>query len=165
MVLHHIPQSPRCLVIFSPVLDSKRFQSIYLHVIHVVPIPQGLEYLVCETQNQYILYRLLSQEVVYTINFLFTEYLQQGLIQLFRSLQTRPERFLHHNPVPATPFLNTKQATSPDIFRDCLLRIRRGCQIIHHPHRDGISLHQKHHPLSQLIGSFHGIKRLVVHFL
>ena len=100
-----------------------------------------------------------------TINLLFTEHLQQGFIQLLRRLQTCSERFFHHDPVPSTPFLYAKQTTSSNVFRDCLLGIWRSCQIIHHPHRNSIFLHQKHHPFPQFIGSLYRIKRLVVHLL
>ena len=99
------------------------------------------------------------------VNLLFTKYLQQRFIQRPCRFETRPERFLHHDPLPTAPLLHTGQTTPPDISRDRLLRIRWRGQIIHHPHRDSVFLHQEHHPFPQLIGSLHGIKRLVEHFL
>ena len=95
MILYHIPQSSRCLVIFPPVLDSERFQSVYLHVIHVVPVPQGLENTIGKTESQHILRCLFTEKMVNTVNLMFFENRSINFIQFTCRFEVVTERFFN----------------------------------------------------------------------
>src|SRR5262249_41452791 len=64
MILDHVPQHARALVVAAPAFDADRFRHRELDVIDVVPAPERLEQPVGETKGQQVLYRFLAQIMI-----------------------------------------------------------------------------------------------------
>ena len=82
MVLHHVAQSTGLIVESSSTLDAHILYGRDLHTLNVVAIPERLEDTIRKTQRHDILYRLLSEEVIDTIELMFVEGLAVDLVQL-----------------------------------------------------------------------------------
>ena len=64
VVLHHVAQGARALVVAAPGADTDRFRHGDLDVIHVAIVPDGLEDAVAEPHQHDVLHRLLAQVMV-----------------------------------------------------------------------------------------------------
>src|ERR1035437_5985341 len=101
MVLDHVRQRARFLVIRAAPLDADGFRRRNLHVVDVTPVPQGLENPVAEPECQDVLHSLLAQVVVDAVNLGFVEHLVDLAAQFARAGQIVSERLLHDEPPPA----------------------------------------------------------------
>ena len=84
MILHHVAQSTSLVVESTSTLDAHILYCRDLHALDVVAIPERLEDTISKTQSHDILHRLLSEEVIDTIELMFVEGLPVDLIQLSR---------------------------------------------------------------------------------
>ena len=82
MILHHVAQSTGLVVESTSTLDAHILYRCDLHALDVVAIPERLEDTIRKTQRHDILYRLLSEEVIDTIELMFVEGLAVDLVQL-----------------------------------------------------------------------------------
>ncbi len=101
MVLEHVAQGPRVVVIRGPRAHALRLRHGDLHVVDVLVIPHRLKNRVGKAQNHQVLHRLLAQVVVDAKDLPLIEVLPQLLVELLRALQVRAERFFNDQARPA----------------------------------------------------------------
>src|SRR5205085_12435355 len=101
VVRHHVAQGAGCFVELSPALDTDGFGCRDLHMIDVPPIPDWLEQSVGKAQRDQVLHGLLAEEMIYSVDLMLSERLENlGIERLGRS-EIVPERLLDHHPPPA----------------------------------------------------------------
>src|SRR5579863_4488834 len=101
MVLNHVAQRARFLVVGPAPLYSDRFGGGNLHAANVTPVPEGLKDAIAESKCKDVLHRLFAEVVIDAIDLFFGEYAVQRAVQLSRALEIVPERLLHHDSPPA----------------------------------------------------------------
>ena len=101
MVLEHIAQRARLLIIPAPMLHAQCFRCRDLNMIYVAAVPDGFDDSVGEAEGQDVLYRLFAQIVVYAIDLLFLEDLMDAIVQVLRGGQIAPERLFDDDARPA----------------------------------------------------------------
>ena len=94
MILHHVAQSTCLIVESTSTLDAHILYCRDLHALDVVAIPERLEDTIRKTQSHDILHRLLSEEVIDTIELMFVEGLAVDLVQLSCRLEVISEGLL-----------------------------------------------------------------------
>lgn len=90
------------VVVSGSVADRNSFRRGDLHVVHVLPVPDGLEYPVAKSEHQDILHRLLTQVMVYPVYLFFIEYVMHRPVQGLSGLQVMPKGFFDHHPAPSS---------------------------------------------------------------
>ena len=74
MVLEHIPQHTGAVVVAAPVPDVHGLGNRDLDVIHVAPVPDGLEHRIGEAEEQDVLRCFFAQVVVDAVDLAFIEH-------------------------------------------------------------------------------------------
>jgi hypothetical protein len=64
VILHHVAQGSRVVVIAAPMPDAHVFGHGDGHVVHVTPVPDRLEEGIGKAEGQNVLHRLLAQVVI-----------------------------------------------------------------------------------------------------
>ncbi len=100
VVLEHVPQRPRLLVILAPMLHPQRLRRRDLHVVYIAPVPDGFDDGVGEAEGQDVLDGLFAQVVVNAVDLLFRKNLVQGVIERAGGGKVSTERLLHHDARP-----------------------------------------------------------------
>ena len=101
MVLQHVTDHAGLVVVAAAVAHRHFLRYGDLNVVHVVPVPEGLEDGVGETQDQQILYGLLAQVVVDTEKLLLLEHLLHHPVKLLGSRKVSPEGLFHNCSTPS----------------------------------------------------------------
>jgi len=127
VVLDHVPQRPRALVVGAPVLDPDLLGHGHLHVIDVAPVPDRLEEGIGESERQDVLHRLLPEVVVDPENLGLVEHRGENPVQRPGGFQVPPEGLLHHD---ARPRAVAGQARSRQPGRDDLEEGGRRRQVV-----------------------------------
>jgi len=104
VVLEHVAQDPCLLVIPCPLLDAYRLGSRYLDMVDEVPVPDGLEYRVGETEHHYVLDRVLAQVMVYPEYLLLPEVRPDRLLQRAGAFKVAAVGFFYDYPRPPLLF-------------------------------------------------------------
>ena len=99
VILHHVAQRARAVVIATAGPHPVVFRHRDLHVIDVAAVPDRLEQRVGEAQRQDVLHRLLAEIVIDAVDLAFVEHLAQLAIQRGGGRQVAPERLLHHDAI------------------------------------------------------------------
>ncbi len=94
MVLHHVAQRARLVVVACAILEPDGFGNGDLHVVDVGGIPQWLVKCVGEAQCHQILHRFLAEIVVDAENLLFAEDLADRVVELRRGSEVAADRLL-----------------------------------------------------------------------
>ena len=128
MVLEHIAQHPHAVVIVGPVLDVHRLRHRDLDVIHVAPVPDGLEDGIGEAEEQDVLRRFLAQVVVDAVDLAFIKYRMQHLVQLTGGSEIIAKGFLDDDPAPG--FTLVRQASLPQAVDHRDVMLGSGCQVV-----------------------------------
>ena len=97
---HHVLECPGRLVEGDPVVDAQGLGDVDLHVIDVVTVPDRLEEAVGETEGQYVLGRLLAQEVVDPEDLFLVEEPVHQVVERPGAGQVGAEGLLHDDPRP-----------------------------------------------------------------
>ena len=105
VILHHVAQGSGLVVIAAAMLDAYRFGHGDGHIVHITPVPDGLEERIGETEGQNVLHRFFAQVMVNAENLRFVEIGREHAIQLPGGFQVIADRFFHHNPgaIPIQP--------------------------------------------------------------
>ena len=98
MVLHHVAQRARLLVIRPARLHADRLAHRDLYVVDVLAVPQRLEDAVGEAQDQDVLDGLLAEIVVDPVDLPLAEHPRDQPVQLLGALQVAAERLLDDDP-------------------------------------------------------------------
>ena len=81
MVGHHIPQRADCVIKAAPVPNAEHFLDRDLHMIDVVSVLDRLEHPVSKAQHQDVLYGLLTEIMVDTVDLVLVEDAQELKVQ------------------------------------------------------------------------------------
>ena len=84
VILHHVAQGSRVVVIAAAMPDAHLFGHGDGHVVHVTPVPNRLEERIGEAEGQNVLHRLFAQIMVDAENLRFVETLREHAIQFPR---------------------------------------------------------------------------------
>ena len=97
---HHVLECAGRLVEADPVVHAQGLGDVDLHVIDVVTVPDRLEEAVGETEGQYVLGRLLAQEVVDPEDLFLVEEPVDQVVEGPSAGQVGAEGLLHDDPRP-----------------------------------------------------------------
>src|SRR5690606_22616611 len=97
MVLYHISQSTRSLIIPAPVFYTYSFGCGNLYMVDIVTIPYRFEQGIGKTKCQNVLYGFLPQIMIDAINLTFIKHICEQLVEFLRALQIMSERLLYYN--------------------------------------------------------------------
>ena len=122
VILHHVAQRTRAIVIAAAMFDTHLFGGGDGHIIHITPVPERLEEWIGKTECQNVLHRFLAQIMVDPEDLGFIEIVRKHGIQGARGLEVVADRFLDHNP---RPFPVTRQSGFAEVFRDFAEHARR----------------------------------------
>ena len=101
VVLQHVAQGARLVVIIGTRLDAGLLADRDLHVVHEIAVPQRLDHQVRKTEYQQVLYALLGEVMVDAVDLLLVEMAVQQLIEPLRTFDVVAERLLHDNAMQA----------------------------------------------------------------
>ena len=99
VVLDHVAERARGLVVAPTVLDPDRLGDGDLDVVDVAAVPDGLEEGVREPQREHVLDGLLAEVVVDPVDLALTRARLEALCERPRARQVPPERLLDDEPV------------------------------------------------------------------
>ena len=68
MILDHVADDPRMIVVPAPQFDAEFLGDGDLNVLDVAPIPDGLEYRISKAEDHDILHRLFPEIVIDPVN-------------------------------------------------------------------------------------------------
>ena len=141
MVLHHVAQHARAVVVAAAALDVHRLGDVELDVVDEVLVPERLEHAVAEAERYEILDRLLAQVVIDPVDLVLVPVGEDVRVELQRRGQVGPEGLLHDDPLPAGAVLESglvqllaQQAeeagrggeVEEDVAADVVLAVQRG---------------------------------------
>ncbi len=102
VVLHHVAQRARRVVVAAALLDADRLGDGDLHVVDVAAVPERLEDAVGEAEHQDVLDGLLAQVVVDAVDLVLVEAPAEQLRFSARAeAEVAAERLLDDDPPPA----------------------------------------------------------------
>jgi hypothetical protein len=101
VVLHHVAQRTRLLVITRALADAQRFGDGDAHALDVLPVPQRFEHRVGEPEHEKVLHGFLAEVVVDPEDLRLVEIAVRECVQRHGRRQVAPEGFLDDEPRPA----------------------------------------------------------------
>src|ERR1700688_30385 len=104
MIGHHIAEGAGSFIEGASMLDTDSFSCRDLHVVDVIAIPEGLDDVVGEAEDQNVLYGLFAEIMIDAVDLIFVEDLLELLVELSRGLQVVAERLFDNNAGPMTVF-------------------------------------------------------------
>ena len=116
VVGHHIAQCPSFLIKTGAIFHSDGFRSRYLDILYIVTIPDRLEDRIAEAKSQNVLYRLLAQIMVDSINATLRKRLKYRLVQLNALSRSWPKGFSKTMRDQPLPFWLSPAAPKPSIM-------------------------------------------------
>jgi hypothetical protein len=100
MVLYHVAQCARLLVISRTVFDADGLGRGDLDMVDIVPVPDRLEDAVGKPECQQVLYRFLAEEVVDAVCLILAENPTDCVVQFYGGRQVIANRFLDYDARP-----------------------------------------------------------------
>jgi hypothetical protein len=100
VILHHVAQCTGPIVIAAAMFHADLFGNSDGHVVHITPVPDGLEQRVGKTECQDVLHRLFAQVMVDAEDLGFLKAAGEYAVQRPRRLQVIPDRFLDNDSRP-----------------------------------------------------------------
>src|SRR3546814_16986467 len=92
--MYHISQGNRIFKIATPVFHAHLLGHRNLDIIDVITVPQRFKQRISKTEGQDILYRFLTEVMVYAVYLLLLECPPQQLVKRYGRLLVVTERFL-----------------------------------------------------------------------
>ena len=99
VVLHHVAQRARVVVVAAASFDAQRFGDGDLDVVDVFLVPKRLENFVGEPKRQDVLDGFLAEIMVDAENLTFVEDARQLMVQFLRCGEAATEWFLDNDPL------------------------------------------------------------------
>ncbi len=106
MVLHHIPQSARLLIVSASPLHANAFRCGDLNVVNITTVPKRLKDAVGKTKGENVLDGFLPKVMVDAIRVGFIEGCCQMLFQGIGGFHVVSDWFLHHHTPVRLPFVD-----------------------------------------------------------
>ena len=133
MVLDHVAQRAGFLVVGAARLDADALADRDLHVVDVIPVPQGLEDAIGPAEDEDVLDGLLPEVVVDPVDLILAPRRCHHLVERPRRGQIAPERLLDDDAHPALAAL--RRAVQPRLAepRDQVRVERRGRRHVEEP--------------------------------
>ena len=103
VVLHHVAQRARGIVVGAPPFHPEVLGHGDLHVVDELLVPERLEDAVGEPHDQDVLHRLLAQVMVDAVDLLLREDLERAAVQLPRRFEVMAKRLLDDDAGPWSP--------------------------------------------------------------
>lgn len=97
VVLHHVAQRTRTVIISATGSDAHILDSGYLYIVNIVTVPDRFVDGASETCHHDVLHRLFPKEMIDAIDILLLEVGSVNLIQLMRRCKVVAERLLNNN--------------------------------------------------------------------
>ncbi len=110
MVLDHVAQGARIVVVRGARAHPLGLGHGYLDVVDVMAVPDLLENTVAKAQDHEVADRFLAQIMVDAEDLAFVQILVQAVVDCPRALQIHTDRLLHHDPAEAAPMRRRDQA-------------------------------------------------------
>src|SRR5215472_2408584 len=101
MVLKHVAQTPRLLVIAAAMLDAQALSRGNLHVVDVIAVPDRLDNRVGEAKGEDVLHGLLTEVVNDPIDLIFFKHLMDNRVQLPRGVEVASKWLLDDHTRPS----------------------------------------------------------------
>ena len=102
MVLQHVPQGARLVVVVGALIDAHLLGHGDLHVIDEVAVPQRLDEGIGKAEHQQVLHRFLAEVMIDAKHLAFVEIAVQQLVEHPGRFDVLTEGLLHHDAVQAT---------------------------------------------------------------
>src|SRR3954463_12443710 len=96
MVLDHIAQHTRALIIGAPPLNSDSLSVGHLYVVDILPSPKRFENTVRESKDQQVLDRFFAQIMVDSINLRFVEIFVDLVVEQSGALKIAAKRLFNN---------------------------------------------------------------------
>ena len=93
MVLHHVAQRTRLIVVTAAPLNAEGFGHGDLDVVDILLVPERLEDFVGEAQRQNVLDGFFAEVMVDPKHLPLLEHIRKNTVQLARGFEAAPERF------------------------------------------------------------------------
>src|SRR5262245_27835377 len=129
MILDHVTQRARFLIVSPPALDSNRLGGRDLHVIDVAAVPQWLENAVPPAEREDVLHRFLAEIMIDAVNLGFGKDLLELLAERAGAGEVVAEGFFHNQPPPA---VSTRQTGGAEALRRSSVLAGLGREIKQH---------------------------------
>ncbi len=84
VILEHVAQDARLLIVFAASLDANRFRGRDLDVRDVMTVPERLEDRVCEAENEDVLNTFLSEIVIDSVDLVLAKLIEDKPIERHR---------------------------------------------------------------------------------
>src|SRR5688500_4904673 len=104
MVLEHVTDHARFLVILAARFHADRFSDRDLYLLYVLPVPERLEDRVREPEDENVLNRLFPQIVIDPVHLMLGEPVQHEAVQRARRFETPAEGLLYDDACPRPRF-------------------------------------------------------------
>ena len=129
VVLDHVAQCARVVVVAAAQLDADRLRRRDLHGVDVAPVPDRLEDDVGEPQRHDVLHRLFAEVVVDAVDQLLVEDFRDFGLQRARGIEIGAERLLDDDARPAFGVVARTQARCVELVDDLREQRRRRAQV------------------------------------
>ena len=130
MVLHHVAQHARAVVVAAAAFHVDRLGDVELDVVDEVLVPQRLEHAVAEAEGQKILHGLLAEIVIDPVDLVLVPVGEDVLVELERGGEIGAEGLLHDDALPARPVL---EASLVKLLAEETEEARGGGEVEPHP--------------------------------
>ena len=97
MVLHHVAQCAGAIVIAAAAFHADLFSDRDGHVIHIAPVPDGLEQRIGKAKCQHVLHRFLAEVMVDAVRLRFVEVAGERAIQGGSGIKIVADGFLDYD--------------------------------------------------------------------
>jgi len=132
VVLEHVPQHSRFLVVLAPPLHPDRLRGRDLHVRDVVPVPQRLEDRVREAEDEDVLDAFLTEVVIDAIDLVLAELVEHEPVERLCRFEAAAERLFDHHAAPGPLLVRMRALGEPvraEVFEGRLEHAGRNRQI------------------------------------
>ena len=128
MILDHVPQHTRRVVVVAPILRPDRLRHLDLDVVDVSTIPDGLEEAIGEAKDHDVLHGLLAEVMIDAIDLVLPQHTCDLGIEGTCGVEVAPERLLDDHPSPHAGIF-AHQTRGAEVAHDLAEEARRHCQV------------------------------------
>src|SRR5262249_54060035 len=112
MIGYHVAQRACGVEVSAALFDTHSFCDGDLHVVHVAPVPDGLEDSVAEAEHQDVLDRFLAEIMIDAEDLVLSQDFANLLVQLPGGFQVTAERLFEYNAPPLAVLLASETGSA-----------------------------------------------------